>query len=134
MEIEISAVNDLEAMVLKDPAPTRVPRKYIGKLKCFLHDANGVPRVFIGPDYPLFLVIAILASAFVGINVGLLFEISKLKTYPIFPFFITTGLVLLGIYSVLKTFIGDPGLPKALLLGISEPKSLKAADSKLQYC
>ena len=27
MEIEISAVDDLEAMVLKDPAPTRVPRK-----------------------------------------------------------------------------------------------------------
>jgi hypothetical protein len=114
MEIEIA--DDLEAMV--DPPPKieqKMFRKRIGNLKCYWHNKEGVPQIFIGPDYLYFSVILFLTVGFCVINIGIMYEMSKMDNRPITPFFITTALVLLGLYSVFKTFTANPGIPLPLL-------------------
>lgn len=116
--MEIEFADDLEAMV--DPPPKivhKMLRIQIGNLKCYWHDKDGVPQIFIGPEFLYFPVILFLTGGFCVINLGLLYEMSRMDNRPLAPFFITISLLLIGIYSVFKTFIANPGIPLSLLKG-----------------
>ena len=86
MEFELNAMTaydkeepDLENMISIDPKVEFVNKSKIGNISCYYYKADGIPRIFIGPDWYFFIVILFLTFAFCGINIGVLYQMSQLQ-------------------------------------------------------
>jgi len=98
-----------------------------GNVHCFLHDSRGVPRVTIGPSWPFAIVLLVYAaflsvvhfrafSALIGLNAGW--------------YIVAVGTLLysIGMWGLLHTFFGDPGIPEEIFLRYSDPSFVLETD------
>ena len=86
----------------------------IGNIRCYLHKADGTPLIFIGPDWCYFIVIMFLASGFLAINGFMVYQQLQFKQQTYIGLTASVIVISSGVFSVFRTFTGDPGIPKAL--------------------
>ena len=90
-----------------------------GTVHCFWHDSRGVPRITIGPNWDFSIILFVYATMLTVGHVYLFRELIRLDAgYYILGIGIL--LYLIGIYSFLATFLGDPGIPEEIFTRYSD--------------
>ena len=91
-----------------------------GNIKCYLHDSRGVPRVFIGPNWPFATVLLIYAIMLTYMHLKAFLELHSMHAS---WYIIVVGTILysIGIWGLLHTFFGDPGIPEEIFIRYSDP-------------
>ena len=91
-----------------------------GNVRCFLHDSRGVPRVTIGPSWPFAIVLLVYATFLTVVHFKA-FKALILLHAGYYIVGVGTLLYSLGIWGLLHTFFGDPGIPEEIFLRYSDP-------------
>ena len=89
-----------------------------GSIRCFLHDSRGVPRITLGPSWDFFAILIMYAGLLTFVQYKLLRELLDLDV-GLYIIGLGLFLYLIGIYSLLHTFLGDPGIPEEIFLRYS---------------
>ena len=95
--------------------------KWIGNIRCYFHDAHGKPRVTIGPNWGF-------SIGLIGLVAGILYICLKglINIYnrnaAWYWLLIGTILILFGLACVLRTLLGDPGIPTEIYRLHAEPE------------
>ena len=91
-----------------------------GNVKCYLHDKRGVPRVTIGPNWPFAIVLLIYAVMITFMHYR---AFQSLWEFHAGWYIIMVGVILysIGIWGLLHTFFGDPGIPEEIFIRYSDP-------------
>ena len=104
---ETQASHLRELLVFDDEKRVR----WIGNIRCFWHRSDGVPRIFIGPNYMFFLVLTFFTIFILWVNIKAVCDMIKIRANWMAIFF-ELLIILTGLGCVLYTFLGDPGIPK----------------------
>ena len=91
-----------------------------GNIKCYLHDSRGVPRVFIGPNWPFATVLLIYAIMLTYMHLKAFLELHAMHA-SWYIIVVGTMLYSIGIWGLLHTFFGDPGIPEEIFIRYSDP-------------
>ena len=91
-----------------------------GNVNCFWHDSRGVPRFTIGPSWPFASILFAYAFGLSYIHYNSFKEVLKSESG---LYFVSFGMILYlsGIWGLLRTFLGDPGIPEEIFLRYSDP-------------
>lgn len=84
--------------------------KWIGNIRCFLHGADGRPRVTIGPNWGFSCALVALAT---GVTWVCLKGMVNLYNRDAAWYWLVIGAttIVVGVACVLRTLLGDPGIP-----------------------
>ena len=84
--------------------------KWIGNIRCFLHGADGRPRVTIGPNWGFSCALVVLAT---GVTWVCLKGMVNLYNRHAAWYWLVIGAttIIVGLACVLRTLLGDPGIP-----------------------
>ena len=89
--------------------------KKVGNVRVFCFQKDGLPLIYIGPNWPFFFVILALTVMFSGLIMGMVIEMNRLGS-PIWQSVTSLLMVVIGILSVFYTFLANPGIPIHQLL------------------
>ena len=97
-----------------------IKTKWIGNIRCFLHRADGRPRVTIGPNWGFS---SVLISLVIGITWVCLKGWFNLYSHNAAWYWLVIGAltITIGLYCVLRTLLGDPGIPEEIYRLHAEP-------------
>ena len=87
---------------------------YTGRVRTYWVDREGVPRVFIGPHWPYFSVIVFMTLCFCAINIQMMFDMAHLNNCPWWVLCVTSIMLVVGVASVVSTFLSNPGVPREM--------------------
>lgn len=105
---------------------TIVPPKYIGNVRCFWHNEEGIPRITIGPNWCFsILLFLIVGCVLYTSTVSLANMIKRGAAW----YWILLGifLIIFGLFCFFKTLLGDPGIPKEVYEHYARPYLCKPA-------
>ncbi len=89
---------------------TIIGPKWIGNVRCFWPDANGKPRITIGPNWGFtFVLLAIVGGVLYTSTTALIGMIKKEAHWSLI--LLGFSFIILGLFAFLKTLLGDPGIP-----------------------
>ena len=91
-----------------------------GNIRCYMHDERGVPRVTIGPNWPFATVLLVYAVVLTYMHIKAFYALYTMNAG---WYIIAVGTILfsLGIWGLIHTFFGDPGIPEEIFLRYSDP-------------
>lgn len=87
-----------------------VAPKWIGNIRCFWPNKNGIPRITIGPNWGFTIVLGVLVCGTFYITTSGLINMYK-RNAAWHWLIIGAFLIISGISSFFLTLLGDPGIP-----------------------
>ena len=96
--------------------------KWIGNVRCFLHDANGRPRITIGPNWGFTIFLSLLVGGSLYVSIGALIHMGK-RGADWYWMAIGAVIIVIGMWSFLRTFLGNPGIPEEVYRMRAKPSA-----------
>lgn len=118
MDDEEIAIHENEAKdILFAPA-------WIGNIRCYWHNAEGVPRLTIGPNWMFTFLLGAIVLAVLYLSTTSLYKMIVMGAE---WYFIIIGfsLIVFGLWAFFATLLGDPGIPAEIYEARAHPNRTK---------
>lgn len=104
--------------------------KWIGNVRCFWHNAKGVPRLTIGPNWGFTFVLGAMVSAVLYLSTTGMYKMIKMGAA---THYLVIGfcLIAFGLWAFFATLLGDPGIPAEIYEARAHPNRYKEAKSPI---
>ena len=100
-----------------------VPPKWIGNIRCFWHNKEGIPRITIGPNWGFTIFLACLVCCVFYVSCS---GMANLYKNDASWYYLVIGLlvIVLGLASFFMTLFGDPGIPMEVYKMYARPYAM----------
>jgi hypothetical protein len=119
---DLVTLGDDQELALPDRGDNKtiIGPKWIGNIRCFWPDADGKPRLTIGPNWGFTIILLAIVGGTLYTSTNALIGMWKKRAA---WYFIVLGFtfIVLGIFAFLKTLLGDPGIPKEIYYRMARP-------------
>ena len=102
-----------------------VPPKWIGNIRCFWHNEEGIPRITIGPNWGFTIFLLGLVCVVFYVSCSGMVNLYKASA-PWYYQVIGLLVIVLGLSSFFLTLFSDPGIPREVYKMYARPYAKKS--------